>query len=58
MSATTANTRFIQFGRKYKAFAKAVAPRKTLIFALQMSNKHSIIVSNISVDKVSNSKLK
>ena len=24
----------------YWAFAKAVAPRKTIIFALQMSNKH------------------
>jgi hypothetical protein len=31
-----------------KAFAKAVD--NYLIFALQMSNKHSIIVSSISVD--------
>jgi hypothetical protein len=46
-NALVHNTRFIQFGQTYKAFAKAVAPRKTIIFALQMSNKHSIIVSNI-----------
>jgi hypothetical protein len=52
------NTRFIQFGRKYKAFAKVVPSGKKIISALQMSIKHSIIVSNISVEKVSNPKLK
>ena len=39
MSATTGNTRFIQFGRKYKAFAKAVPSGKKIIFALQMAKK-------------------
>ena len=34
-----ANTRFIQFGRKYKAFAKAVPSGKKFIFALQMAKK-------------------
>ncbi len=45
-----ANTRFIQFGRKYKAFAKAVPSGRKFIFALQMAKKHCIIVSNISVE--------
>ena len=30
--ATGHNTRFIQFGQKYKAFAKAVAPAKDNYF--------------------------
>jgi hypothetical protein len=34
------NTRFIQFGRKYKAFAKVVPSGKTVIYALQMAKKH------------------
>jgi hypothetical protein len=34
------NTRFIQFGRKYKAFAKVVPSGKTFICALQMAKKH------------------
>ncbi len=34
------NTRFIQFGRKYKAFAKFVPSGKTVIYALQMTKKH------------------
>jgi len=54
----TANTRFIQFGRKYKAFAKVVPSGKLFISALQMSIKHCIIVSSISVDSVSKPKLK
>jgi hypothetical protein len=33
-----------------KAFANNVASRKTFIFSLQKSIKHSIIVSSISVD--------
>jgi hypothetical protein len=36
----SANTRFIQFGRKYKAFAKVVPSGKTVIYALQMAKKH------------------
>ena len=34
------NTRFIQFGRKYKAFAKVVPSGRTVIYALQMAKKH------------------
>jgi hypothetical protein len=37
---TAYNTRFIQFGRKYKAFAKIVPSGKTFICALQMAKKH------------------
>ena len=33
------NTRFIQFGQKYKAFAKAVPSGKKIIFALQLAKK-------------------
>ena len=38
--ATGYNTRFIQFGRKYKAFAKVVPSGKTVFYALQMAKKH------------------
>jgi hypothetical protein len=40
VGCTSGNTRFIQFGRKYKAFAKVVPSGKTVICALQMAKKH------------------
>ena len=43
---------------KHKVFAKADAPRKIIIFALQISNKQSIIINNISINKVSKLKPK
>ncbi len=37
-------------GIRLRHLQKRSLPRKTIIFALQMSKKHSIIVSNISVE--------
>jgi hypothetical protein len=50
---TAYNTRFIQFGLKYKAFAKVVPSGRTIIYALQMAKKTFSFVSSISVDSVS-----
>lgn len=38
----------------YKAFAKAVAPRKTIIFALQMAKKQLVLVVAFRQTTVSN----